>query len=222
MHLVFVFGPPAVGKMTVGREIASRAGYKLLHNHMPIEPLLEIFDFGTPSFGRLVDDFRRGVIEEAIVSELPGLVFTMVWGLDLASDHALVSSYVGVVERAGGRVTFVELYAALGERLERNRTELRLAEKRSKRDVEWSHGNLIELESYVMSTGDGPTRADDLLEGHEHLRIDNTDLTAAGAADRIVADIGLSEPGVQRVGARSVEVPTGHGATGQHEHDHLG
>lgn len=191
MHLVFVFGPPAVGKMTVGREIASRTGYKLLHNHMPIEPLLEIFEFGTPSFGRLVDDFRRRVIEEAIVSGLPGLVFTMVWGLDLPEDRALVSSYVDVVEAAGGRVSFVELYAGLGERLERNRTELRLAEKRSKRDVEWSHGNVVELEAYVMSTGDRPTLADDLLERHEHLRIDNTSLSAPEAADRVVADLGL-------------------------------
>jgi hypothetical protein len=184
---VFVFGPPAVGKMTVGREIASRTGYKLLHNHMPIEPLLEIFDFGTPSFARLVDGFRRRVIEEALVSELPGLVFTMVWGLDLPEDLALVSSYVGLVEAAGGRVTFVELYAGLGERLERNRTELRLAEKRSKRDLDWSHGNVVELERYVMSTGEGPTVADDLLAAHEHLRIDNSSLSAAEAADRVVA-----------------------------------
>ena len=92
-------------------------------------------------------------IEEALVSELPGLVFTMVWGLDLPEDRALVSSYVGLVEAAGGRVTFVELYAGLGERLERNRTELRLAEKRSKRDLDWSHGNVVELERFVMSTG---------------------------------------------------------------------
>ena len=62
MHFVFVFGPPAVGKMTVGRELASLTGYKLLHNHAPIEPLLEIFEFGSPSFGRLVNQFRRGVI----------------------------------------------------------------------------------------------------------------------------------------------------------------
>jgi adenylate kinase family enzyme len=41
MHLVFVFGPPAAGKMTVGREICARTGYKLLHNHMTVEPVLD-------------------------------------------------------------------------------------------------------------------------------------------------------------------------------------
>ncbi len=187
MHFVFVFGPPAVGKMTVGRELASLAGYKLLHNHAPIEPLLEIFEFGSPSFGRLVNQFRVGVIEEALASDLPGLVFTMVWGLDLPEDRALVSSYVDLVEAAGGRVSFVELYAGLSERLERNRTELRLAEKRSKRDLDFSHGNVIALEEYVMSTGAAPTLADDLLAAHEFVRVDNTDLPAPEAACRIAA-----------------------------------
>ena len=187
MHFVFVFGPPAVGKMTVGRELASLTGYKLLHNHAPIEPLLEIFEFDSPSFGRLVNQFRLGVIEEALASDLPGLVFTMVWGLDLPGDRALVSSYVDLVEAAGGRVSFVELYAGLGERLERNRTELRLAEKRSKRDLDFSHGNVIDLERYVMSTGAAPTLADDLLAAHEFFRVDNTDLPAAEAARRIAA-----------------------------------
>ena len=187
MHFVFVFGPPAVGKMTVGRELASLTGYKLLHNHAPIEPLLEIFEFDSPSFGRLVNQFRLGVIEEALASDLPGLVFTMVWGLDLPGDRALVSSYVDLVEAAGGRVSFVELYAGLGERLERNRTELRLAEKRSKRDLDFSHGNVIDLEQYVMSTGAAPTLADDLLAAHEFFRVDNTDLPAAEAARRIAA-----------------------------------
>jgi hypothetical protein len=39
-------------------------------------------------------------------------------------------------------VSFVELYADLDTRLERHRTEHRLAEKRSKRDVTWSEGNV--------------------------------------------------------------------------------
>jgi hypothetical protein len=134
-----------------------------------------------------VNQFRLGVIEEALASDLPGLVFTMVWGLDLPEDRALVSSYVDLVQAAGGRVSFVELYAGLGERLERNRTELRLAEKRSKRDLDFSHGNVIALERYVMSTGAAPTLADALLAAHEFVRVDNTDLPAPEAARRIAA-----------------------------------
>ena len=118
---------------------------------------------------------------------LPGLVFTMVWGLELPEDRTLVSSYVDLVTAAGGRVTFVELYAELAERLDRNRTELRLAEKRSKRDLEFSHGNVLELESYVMNSRPGVgTEATAVLDGHPHLRIDNTRLSAAEVADQVV------------------------------------
>ena len=192
MHFVFVFGPPAVGKMTVGRALAARTGYKLLHNHMTVEPVLEIFAFGSPPFGRLVSEFRRRVLEEALAADLDGLVFTMVWGLELDEDRALVASYVDLVQAAGGRVSFVELYADLGERLVRNRTELRLAEKRSKRDLEFSHGNVLALEEgYVMNTGGAGTLGEDMLAGHEHLRIDNTALSADEVADRVVGELGL-------------------------------
>ena len=32
MHFVCVFGPPAVGKMTVGHELVRLTGFKLFHN----------------------------------------------------------------------------------------------------------------------------------------------------------------------------------------------
>ena len=188
MHLVVVFGPPAVGKMTVGHEICRRTSYKLFHNHLTIEPFLGIFEFGSPSFNRLSAEFRRRVVEEAVASDLPGLVFTFVWGLELVPDREFLEWYVDLVEGAGGRVSFVELYAPLEERLARNNTEFRLAEKRSKRDREFNDGNLVSLEEYVLSTQPGVRiAAHELLDRHEHLRIDNTSLSAAEVADLVVA-----------------------------------
>jgi shikimate kinase len=40
--LVFIVGPPAVGKMTVGYELAAQTGLKLFHNHQTIELVLEL------------------------------------------------------------------------------------------------------------------------------------------------------------------------------------
>jgi hypothetical protein len=188
MHLVCIFGPPAVGKMTVGHELARLTGFRLFHNHMTVDPVLDIFPFGSPPFTRLVDEFRRRIIEEAVTADLPGLVFTFVWGLESAGDREIVGSYVDIVERAGGRVSFVELAAPLEERLVRNVTEFRLDRKRSKRDVEFSRQNLVDLDAaWVMNTGRGPTEADALLAGRDHLRVDNTDLPAAVVA-RLVAE----------------------------------
>ena len=85
MTLLFVFGPPAVGKMTVGRAVADRSTYRLFHNHHTIEPLLDVFDFGTPPFNRLLGEFRQRVLEEAALADTD-LVFTLVWALDLPED----------------------------------------------------------------------------------------------------------------------------------------
>src|SRR2546423_7333193 len=84
--LVFIVGPPAVGKMTVGHELAVRTGLKLFHNHQTIDLALRFFPFGSPPFARLVNEFRRRILEEVASSDLPGLIFTFVWAFDLASD----------------------------------------------------------------------------------------------------------------------------------------
>lgn len=192
MDFVCVFGPPAVGKMTVGRELARLTGFKLLHNHMTVETVLDIFPFGSAPFGRLVTEFRRRIIEEAIAAELPGLVFTIVWGLDDEEDRNLVASYVDLVESSGGRVCFVELSAPLEERLVRNTTELRLDHKRSKRDLAWSRQNVIDLDAaWVMNTGDAPTVADALINERDHLQVDNTFLAPEVVAAEVVAALHL-------------------------------
>ena len=192
MHLVLIFGPAAVGKMTVGHELAKLTGFKLFHNHMSIEPVLEIFPFGSPPFDRLVSELRRRIIEEAADSDLAGLVFTIVWALEDVGDKALVQSYADIVESRGGRVLFVELLADQDARLERNGSEFRLERKRSKRDLEFSRSNLLKLdEQYVMNTGATPTAAEDLFAGRGYLRIDNTDLSAQKVAEQIAEQFGL-------------------------------
>ena len=72
--LMFVVGPPAVGKMTVGTAIAQRTGLRVFHNHQTIDLVLRFFPFGTPSFQRLIVEFRRRILEEVAASDLPGLI----------------------------------------------------------------------------------------------------------------------------------------------------
>ena len=109
MHLVCVTGPPAVGKMTVGRAVCDLTGFRLFHNHMSIEPLLGVYDFGTPSFERINAMIRREVIAESVVAELPGLVFTFAIDLDDPGDLAQLQELIEPVERAGAPIDVVEL-----------------------------------------------------------------------------------------------------------------
>jgi hypothetical protein len=183
--LVFLVGPPAVGKMTVGRALSRLTGYPLWHNHVSIEAVLPVFDFSTPPFNRLVTSYRHEMIREAGRSDLPRLIFTYVW----AFGHPREEDYVGrlkeIFEEGGGRVVFPELAATLDTRLSRNESEDRRAAKPSKRDLESSRRRLIaDDEKYRLnSDGDFPFPL--------HLRIDNDAMPAEAVADRIIEHFGL-------------------------------
>jgi hypothetical protein len=185
MRLLLIIGPPAVGKMTVGRAVADRSTYRLFHNHHTIELLLDVFDYGTQPFNTLNGEFRRRVVEEAAASGTD-LIFSFVWEMDLEEDADFVRRLVAPYADADIRV--VELVSDLDTRLERNRTEHRLAEKKSKRNLQWSEDNVRGMEErwrMVSDTGaDGP--GERLLAQWPHLVIDNTDLEPGAVAERIL------------------------------------
>lgn len=184
--LVFMAGPPAVGKMTVGVELARRTGFRLFHNHHTIDLVLEFFPFGSPPFGRLVREFRRRIFEEVAQSDLPGLIFTYVWAFDQPADAESGKFLSEIFTSRGGRVVYVELEATLDERLRRNETEFRLSQKPSKRDVEASRRRLLQhdAEYRLNSGGEFDGRAD-------WLRIDNTHLPPDEVAERIIRHFSL-------------------------------
>lgn len=184
--LVFLVGPPAVGKMTVGYEIAARTGLRLFHNHHVIEPLLEIFPFGSAPFSRLVREFRHRVFEEVAASELPGMIFTYVWAFDEPEDDAAVERLAGVFRAVGGRVLFVELEARLEERLRRNESELRLEKKPSKRDLSASRARLLENGQRFRLNSEGR-----FAGRPDYLVIDNTELSPADVAERVIQHFDL-------------------------------
>ncbi|HJW48586.1 MAG TPA: AAA family ATPase [Candidatus Limnocylindria bacterium] len=178
--LVFIVGPPAVGKMTVGAALAARTGLKLFHNHRTIDLVLPFFAFGSPPFGRLINEFRRRIMEEVASSDLPGLIFTYVWAFDQPSDDAEVGAYSAVFKQRGGAVFYVELQASQAVRLQRNETEFRLAEKPLKRNLVESRRLLISADDYQLDSGSR-------FEGRaDYLRIDNTDLSPEDVADKII------------------------------------
>ena len=59
-----IIGPQAVGKMTVGQELAKITGYKLLYNHMTIEMVREIFDYDKTSFRKINTIIRYEIFKE--------------------------------------------------------------------------------------------------------------------------------------------------------------
>jgi len=181
MHLIVIFGPAAVGKMTVGRELERLSSLRLFHNHMSIELALQFFSFGMPAFGRMVQSIRATVFEEVAKSDLPGLIFTYMWALDQPSDREDMDKLIGPFVRCGAKIGYVELAASQEERLRRNTTPLRLAEKPSKRDVERSNLRLVDHDSRYCLNTDG-----EFFYPDQHFKIDNTNLEPDFVATQIM------------------------------------
>ena len=184
--LVFLIGPPAVGKMTVGEELSRMTGLPLFHNHLSIEAVLPVFDFGEPAFDRLVTNLRREVIREVVESDLPGVIFTFVWAFDAPEEQEYVEAIRDIFEERGGRVVYVELWADLDTRLERNEGGTRLEAKPSKRDLDASRARLIEAE------GKWQMRSDGAFPLSPHLYLDNSALTPREAAATIAEHFALN------------------------------
>jgi hypothetical protein len=183
--LVVLLGPPAVGKMATGKALQELTGFPLFHNHMTIDLVLPFFEFGSEPFSRLVGSFRRQIFEEVAASNLPGLIFTWVWAFDEPREGEYIEGITGIFQRHGGRSVFVELWADLDTRLARNRTELRLLEKPSKRDVEQSELRLLQAEERYRMTSGGDFPYPD------HLWIDNSRLEPRDVARRIASHFSL-------------------------------
>ena len=107
-ELMVIFGPPAVGKMTVGRAISDRTDFRLFLNHDTIEPLIRIFGFGTPAFRTLNSEFRHRIVEEAAASGTR-LIFTLMWDLQEPESADWVQGLIAPYADAGLPVSFIEL-----------------------------------------------------------------------------------------------------------------
>jgi adenylate kinase family enzyme len=186
MKFVLVFGPQAVGKMTVGQELAKITDLKLFHNHMTIDLVSHFFDYGTKEGKRLVSLFRREIFEEVSKSDLYGMIFTYVWAFDMQEDWDYVNQVSQLFESRGGTVYFVELEADLEERLERNKSSNRLEHKPSKRDIDWSEGDLKKsMEDYRLNSLEGE------MKYSNYIKINNTNLSAEEVAKIIKEEFHL-------------------------------
>ncbi|QFK72382.1 AAA family ATPase [Pradoshia sp. D12] len=179
MKFILIFGPQAVGKMTVGQELEKITELKLFHNHMTIELLEPFFGFSSEMW-RLSNLFRIELFKSVSVSDLDGLIFTYVWAFDQQEDWDYVDNICKIFESKGAAIYFVELEAELNERLERNKSPHRLEHKPTKRNIEKSENELKNtMEKYRLNSYEGE------IKKENYIRINNTNLNAMESAKLI-------------------------------------
>jgi hypothetical protein len=113
LKLIFIYGLPATGKLTIGRELASLTRFKLFHNHLVVDLLLSVFDFGSPPFVQLREEIWLSFFAEACRCGLPGLIFT--FAPEETVRPEFIPNTLRVIDEAGGEIEFVELVCPLAE-----------------------------------------------------------------------------------------------------------
>ena len=179
MKLVIIIGAGAVGKMTVGQELAKITDLRLYHNHMDIEMGLEIF--GQFKYvGNVCRRIRELIFEEFAKSDLYGMIFTYMWAFDRQSDWDYIDSLVDIFRRAGADIYYVELVAPQNIRLERNATENRQRNKASKRNPDFSKSLILKEDAnFRLVSNDGE------IPFENYIKIDNSNLAPGVVAEMI-------------------------------------
>ena len=172
MKLVLIIGAGAVGKMTVGQELMKITNLRLFHNHMMIEPVLEVFG---KFKGDTILKLREVIFNDFINDDYEGMIHTLMWAFDMESDWEYVENLASKFDE----VYCIELIASQEVRLERNKTENRLINKASKRDIEASNKRVLkeDLHRLVSNEGEIPFK--------NYLRINNDNIEAKDVAKMI-------------------------------------
>jgi chloramphenicol 3-O-phosphotransferase len=175
--LIYLYGPPAAGKLTIAESLETLTGAKLFHNHLTVNALTPVFDFRSPPFTEVLHRLRLDVFATAARSGVD-VIFTnnSVWGgpHGRADFVAFAEEVQRIVTGNGGVTLFVQVVAPQA-----------VLEHRVGNDSRRSHRKLVDVGRLgeMLATHDpAPLHPDDLV-------VDSSELTPADAAGRIAAEL---------------------------------
>jgi shikimate kinase len=176
VQVVFLYGPPAVGKYTIGVELAARTGFRLFHNHLTVNLVSAVFERDSEVWLRLLRSVRRDVLTEAAQH---GVSLIMTGVFSGTSEHTEAwRTMLEPFHAEGGRVQFVQLTCERDELFRRITGDSRRA-----------------LDKLI-----DPARLTDLLDRFdmvspapfgEHLRLDVTHVAPSESATRVIQHYGI-------------------------------
>lgn len=189
MKLIIISGPSAVGKATVGLELAKQTDLKFFHNHISIELSLEFFKHGSDDFYKLNDGIRNLVFETVANSKIDGMIFTFVWAYDLEEEYSYIENLTKPFKDANADIYYVELFADQKTRIERNKHEQRIKMKPSKADIVSSEEGLLKSDrKYRLNTNEEDRK---YFKNKNYIRIDNTHLDPNEVVKKIIDQFDL-------------------------------
>jgi tRNA uridine 5-carbamoylmethylation protein Kti12 len=173
--LIFIYGPPASGKLTTARELQKLTGYKLIHNHMSANVASQFFNFGTNEFDILNSKIQSCIIKSILKSDAKGIIFTKFY---IESRHGLfLRKLETIASKNNFKICFVKLESHMNVLLKG------VGNKSRKKEGKLLDKNVLKESIGKLNLGKIPRR--------KNLIIDNSKLSARKTALKIKRELTL-------------------------------
>jgi len=114
MKVIFLYGPPASGKLTIAKKLAEKTGISLFHNHLTFDLAEVLYEPFTKPFSDYCENIRLGVFGDAKFAHRD-LIFTFFY---IAPDD--INFVNQIIHIAGeGNVKFIKIEASIDTLLDR-------------------------------------------------------------------------------------------------------
>ena len=172
MQVVFLYGPPAVGKLTVAKVLKKMTGFNIFHSHMLINPIAELFGYEHPARRKLVREIRLRILEEAAKNNV-SLIVTV--GNTGPQVFDYFDKIIQTVESHGGRVCLVQLTADTETLFDRLKEPSR--KKQGKTVAPEKMQSIIHTNPHIFDT----------YKKKKHLTINNSKLSPEESVKKIMS-----------------------------------
>lgn len=111
MKLIFLYGAPAVGKLTVAQELAKISDICIFDNHQIIDLIEPLLTRQYPGFTNFIYETQRNIALEAVKANQKNIVTTFAYAANEKSDVKFVMQFITDMRAQGGEVYPIFLHS---------------------------------------------------------------------------------------------------------------
>jgi deoxyadenosine/deoxycytidine kinase len=141
MNIIFIYGPVASGKLTIARSLSDEIELPLFHNHLTVDLVSSLFEFGSPEFISLREKIWLLSFQTAVRS---GQSFIFTFTPDKTVNEDFIDNLYSIVSMNSNKIIFIELVC------EEDEIENRIENKNRS-----EYGKLNSVELYRQLRSDG-------------------------------------------------------------------
>ncbi len=175
-QVVVLYGPPGVGKLTVGQALAPKTGLRLFHVHQLADLVNTVFDTGTKEFADTFAYLWLWLFKKLLAVSKRGVIVTLVYGVQTREgkkDDQFFSTIAQTADECRADIFFIKLRCSDPE-----------LEKRAQSKSRLKFNKITDLRTLKKLRQ--KYRVDDFIPGQDSTEIDTTKLSPGQAAAEIV------------------------------------